>query len=201
MGAAPKELQLDKLETQAISLQNAQAMFYDQSLGANHFVQPQTGAPAVPKDRSVQAYPTLQSVLAKARAANLGVKWTVLRQGDTGFVEAAADQLRAGDAVRLRLTPNDDGFITVWDGKVSVLASTRVQRFIPLETPVIRGDVAGQKILTVQFAREAAAQPARVRNVSEQQSATDATEHATYVLNVNGNPVTPVSLRVPLTFK
>jgi hypothetical protein len=172
--------------SQPIPLQNAQALFYAlPALGRN-------GSTLLPQTRKLEP-----------RAAHLGVKWTILRQREGGdFVEVEPGELRAGDAVKVRLIPNDDGFLSVWESGSAVVTATSVERLKPLETPVITSDVAGQKILTVQFTRTVPPQPTGIiRNAAQQQSATDSREHATYVLSVNASPVEPVSVKIALVFQ
>ncbi|SPE35022.1 conserved hypothetical protein [Candidatus Sulfopaludibacter sp. SbA3] len=199
-----------------IPLQNARALFYAQQ--APTFVQQpaQQGAQSqqsqsgalTPQQRQAVQDLTAQSrqafgaMRAKTASPHLGVKWTILRQRGGGlFEEAEPGDLRAGDSVKLRLIPNDDGFLSVWISSSALMTATRAQRLIPIDTPVITSPVAGQKILTVQLTRSAPPQPELIHNVAEQQSATDAREHATYVLNVKDSPAAPISVRIPLTFQ
>lgn len=195
-----------------IPLQNAQALFYaqplhdvtvveEQSAGMQQQQQKQAAPSQADNKNLARSLKTLAALGTGTRVAHLGVKWTVLRKRDGDeFVEVAPDQLRAGDAVKLKLIPNDDGFLSVWEGGAALVSGTKVERLKEFETPVISSTQAGRRILTVLCTRTAA-QPSLVRNAVEQQSATDSREHATYVLNVNDSLAAPVSVNIPLIFK
>lgn len=136
-----------------------------------------------------------------ATASTLGMKWTILRQRDGGdFVEVAADQLAAGDTVKLRLIPNEDGFLTIAEAGSTVVNAAPVRRQQPFESPTITSTQAARKLLTVQLARVAG--PVRTMNgLLQQQSATDAQERSNYVLKTDSAPQEPVSIQIPLIFK
>jgi hypothetical protein len=141
-----------------------------------------------------------QQVASAAAAPYLGVKWTILRQRDGGdFVEVAADQLAAGDAVKLRLIPNEDGFVSITEAGAVILRSAPVRRLQPFDSPVIRGVEVSTKVVTVQFARSPAMRT--VQAAAGQQSATDTRDHATYVLKATAAPGEPVSLKIVLVFR
>jgi hypothetical protein len=202
-----------------ISLQSAQSMFYSTppqdavmvtSQNAVQLEQQKQTAPTQQRDdkdfaqQQRQFKGTIQGLAAKtaARAVNLGVKWTVLRRNGRGdFVEVDPNQLRAGDTVKLRLMPNDDGYISVWEGTTALQQPARVTRLNAFETPAISGTQAGQRNLLVQFTRTAPTQDAVFRSVPEQQSATDSKDHSTYVINASTSSVLPVSVKISLSFK
>ncbi len=212
--ATPGRLQSAFLDSgsKPIPLQNAQALFYaqplqdvtvqaEQSAGMQQQQQKQAAPSQADNKNLARSLKTLAALGAVTRVAHLGVKWTILRKRDGDeFVEVAPDQLRAGDAVKLKLIPNDDGFLSVWEGGAALVSGTKVERLKEFETPVISSSQAGQRILTVLCTRTAA-QPGIVRKAVEQQSATDSREHATYVLNVNDSLAAPVSVNIPLIFK
>src|SRR5581483_10145335 len=145
-----------------------------------------------------RALPMMAATLVPPR---LGIKWTILRQRDGGeFTEVDPADVHAGDSVKIRLIPNEDGFLSVWEGGKALLASTAVQRLTPQETPVITSAAPANRLLTVQFTREPGdAAPARDAGVK--QSASDSAEHATYVLISKDSPATPASLVIPLRFQ
>lgn len=150
--------------SQAISLQNAQAMFY------------------------------------AGEQKKVGLKWTILRQREgADFVEVGADQLAAGDSVKLKLIPNDDGFVTITDAGTTILKPTPVRRLQPFESPVITSAEAARKTLNVQFARIPG--PMMSNGLLQQQSATDAQDHSTYVLKASNSSPEPVSVQIILVFK
>ncbi len=193
--------------SKSIPLQNAQALFYaapqsDIAAQSGRFFSPQQQSQGTQRDEKQQAQSNiaLKSLARALRVPNLGVKWTLLRQRDGGeFVDAPPDQLQAGDSVKLKLLPNDDGFLSITQG-AKVLKTVPVKRFTPVESPVITADGPGRQIVTVQLTRTVP-QPGVVRNVVEQQSATDALDHSTYVMNTNTSVAAPIVVTIPLVFK
>jgi hypothetical protein len=139
---------------------------------------------------------------AGVQSAYLGVNWAILRQGDSGdFVKVEANQLRAGDSVKLQLIPNDNGFLSVWENGVVLVNAARVERLKPFTTPALTDTQTGAKLLTVLLARAAPAATGIVRTAVEQQSASDSRDHSTYVVNASASPAMPVSTTIRLVFR
>jgi hypothetical protein len=128
-GALQKEVTLD-----------ARALFYanQPAPAANGFVAPGGGGGAV------------KPAAARSDAApRLGVRVSILR----GTSEAdLATVLDPGETVRLRVTPNADGFLYIVEG-ARTLASGAAQRLRPFETPELRFEGNGQKQLYVMLSR------------------------------------------------
>ncbi|HWC99807.1 MAG TPA: hypothetical protein VG456_23765 [Candidatus Sulfopaludibacter sp.] len=134
-----------------------------------------------------------QALAVKRLAVNLDVKWAVLRQRDGGdFAEVDPGQLRAGDVVKVQLIPDDDGFVSLSDGDTPLLTAVPVERLKKLESPIIIGSPAGQRILKVQFARTAPVEAKSARKVADKQS-------APYV--VPTSTTRPVSVTITLNFR
>jgi hypothetical protein len=90
-------------------------------------------------------------------AASLGVRYQVLRRVAGGAFEelAAASDLAAGDTIKLRFIPNYTGYLSVVEaGAATGLLESRVERFAPAETPEIRLDQPGRRVIYALFARE-----------------------------------------------
>ncbi len=206
--------------TKPISLQNAQALFYASPGSANQAAapaaqsfapqqeqqqqQPEKAKKEIQQQKVAQSLNALSGMMAgKVASAPLGVKWTVLRQRDNGsFEEASADQLQAGDSVKLHLLPNANGYVTVWSDATVLVPATQVRQYMPFDTPVIAPGRAARMLVTVQLTRSAPSPQNLIQNAAEQQSATDSREHATYVLNTTGaSAAAPVNVPIVLTFK
>jgi hypothetical protein len=147
---------------------DARALFYLGQLapGANAFVEPSGGGGAAPpparpaapqKDATPQkeaAPRTAKAVTGfaaslTAPAPRLGVRISILR----GQSEAdLATVLDPDESVRLKLTPNADGFLYVVEGS-RMVASGKAQRLRPFETPELRFEGSGQKQLYVLLSR------------------------------------------------
>ena len=213
-----------------IPLENAQALFYSQTqlfrpdavqaFGARdnkalarskkrdeqtQAAPPQSQSQEQAKDaqNQVQMLGAGQSMAASAgvQSAYLGVNWAILRQSDGGaFVKVEANQLRAGDTVKLQLIPNDNGFLSVWENGAVLVNAARVERLRPFETQLLIDTQPGTRLLTILLARTVPAQPAIVRTAREQQSASDSRDHSTYVVNASGSPAVPVSTTIRLVF-
>jgi hypothetical protein len=106
--------------------------------------------------------PTFASVRAatgsvakkEGAAASLGVRVSLLR-GDEEV--AVATILNPGESVRLKVTPNENGFLYVAarDGNVwKMVASSPAQRLKPFETPPLGFEGSGQKQLYVMLSRQ-----------------------------------------------
>jgi hypothetical protein len=90
------------------------------------------------------------------RAANLGLRYQVLRKSSDGAFEPvpAGGAFARGEAIKLRFEPNDAGFLTVTEnGSRDPLVSSPVQRMTPLTTPEISMGGPGRKELRVVLAR------------------------------------------------
>jgi hypothetical protein len=141
---------------------DARALFYlDQPApSANAFAQPSGGggAPPPPTFRTApqkDAPPPkskgdtgLIAPLA-ATAPRLGVRVSILRAQSEVDLTAVLDP---GETVRLKLIPNADGFLYITEGTRTV-ASGRVLRLQPFETPELRFNGSGQKQLIVLLSR------------------------------------------------
>lgn len=211
---AEQKVQIRDAVNKSISLQSAQALFsasqqsFDQNALARQYFAPQRQEEQKQQagnkqQQQQQALEKLQAI-APLAGQNLpvaaGVKWTVLRRRDGGdFVEVEPDQLRVGDSVKLRLTPNVDGYLTVWEGSQSMMREMHVERLKQFETPIVAPSQPGQKTVTVQLTRIAPGYVTRIQNVSGQQSVSDSAAHATYVLNTT--PLAPVQAVIPLQFR
>jgi hypothetical protein len=158
---------------------------------------------------------------AAAAPANLGVAWSVWRrEPGGGFAKADAEDLRAGEAVQLRIVPNDSGFLSVMEGRPGqpgsrvLAANQRVERLVPFETGALTADAPGPKEYTVLFSRQplnAPGQPAEgdqlrnnlVRTAAEQQqSEKDVRGHDTYVVQTGtAAPALPVLVTIRLNYR
>jgi len=137
---------------------------------------------------------------------NPGVKWTALRKGADGlFSEVDPDQLKAGDTVKLRLVPNNDGFLAVTEGPAVVMPQTRVARLLPIETPEITAGVVGRKDLTIVLnpptAQQSSAKLIQQVVATGQVTEADKKEHAVYQVTTGKNQLAPVQVRVVLNFQ
>jgi hypothetical protein len=202
--AAAPALAVNGANADALPAQNARALFY---LGAqNQFLPAQGGA------AGAQFQPLAQRARTAGTLAvpNLGVKWTALRKQPDGlFSEVDPEQIKAGDVIKLRLVPNDNGFLSVMEGTRPLLAEKRALRLQPFETPEITSG-AGKKELTVVLARQAqqapqAKQPQAAGLIraaaNDQLSQADRGEHAVYEVNTGSNLFAPVLVKITLNFQ
>lgn len=196
--------------------QDARSLFYAQPiLDRTQFLPSQNGLLAGQQVRqmAIRAAPALM-------APNPGVKWTALRKQEDGlFSQVDPEQIKAGDTIKLRLVPNDNGYLSVMDGGKPLVPERRVVRLEPFETPEITS-AAGQKELIVVLSRRAPPgtrdgepQPAQpqppqataagmLRPVAaEQVSQADRNEHAVYEVKKASNPLAPVLVRITLNFQ
>jgi hypothetical protein len=99
-----------------------------------------------------------QRMDAAARsAASLGVRYQVLRRAAGGAFEALADagDVAVGDTIKLRFIPNYAGYLSVVEaGAGTGLLQSRVERLAPVETPEIRVDRPGRRVIYALFTRE-----------------------------------------------
>jgi hypothetical protein len=165
-GAASVDVQATQATVQGTVSLDARTLFYGNQLttGANAFVPPSgagaggggaappTIRPAPPPEenprRTAKAVAGLAASIA-ADALHLGVRVSILR--GTGEADLSTS-LDPGEAVRLKLIPNADGFVYVADG-ARMVASGAVQRLKPFVTPELRFEGSGQKQLYVLLSR------------------------------------------------
>jgi hypothetical protein len=162
------------------------------------------------------AQPSQAKLAAAVRAANaskkesatlsLGVRVSLLR-GDEEV--AVSTVLNTGESVRLKVIPNEDGFlyIAARDGNAwKMVASGPAQRLKPFETPALAFEGSGAKQLYVMLSRqartltpEAIAGLSRV-NLVETMAAQD---HATYAVAgaLQGGPPQQVVQPITLTYR
>jgi hypothetical protein len=148
---------------------------------------------------------------------HLGVKWTALRKGADGlFNEVDPEQIRAGDTIKLRLVPNDYGYLSIFDGSVPLVLDQRTQRLQPFETAEITGK-SGRKNLTVILSRNAQPAQLTIDGKPKQQTApglipvaaasgdqlseSDRGEHAVYEVKSGANAFAPVLVKITLNFR
>jgi hypothetical protein len=149
-GAVQKEAALD-----------VRALFYANQLppAANAFVQPGGGGggaapparPLAPRRDAPQTATSAADLAAPVPAAapRLGVRVSILRGASEVDLATALDP---GETVRLKVTPNADGFLYVVEGSRTV-ASGAAQRLRPFETPELRFEGSGQRQLYVMLSR------------------------------------------------
>ena len=150
-GALKKEAALD-----------VRALFYANQLppAANAFVQPGSGGggaaaplarPLAPRTDAPQTATSAADLAAplSTAAPRLGVRVTILRGASEADLATALDP---GETVRLKVTPNADGFLYVVEGSRTI-ASGAAQRLRPFETPELRFEGSGQRQLYVMLSR------------------------------------------------
>jgi len=194
------DLALAKAETK---VQNARALFYAAPGALQGGAAGSQFFPTQPPVQQAPKFAMQAGVASVVFAPNLGVKWTALRKNSEGlFREVDPERIKAGDTIKLRLVPNDNGFLTVFDGTKPMMARQRTQRLQPIETPEITSDV-GKKELTVTLARQA--QPPATNLVRtgsvDQVSQTDRDEHAVYEVKMGSNQLAPVLVKITLIFR
>jgi hypothetical protein len=140
---------------------DARALFYANPLapGTNAFVESSSGGgarpPALPEAPRADAAPRTAKALSgfaapiAPTAPRLGVRISILRGEREVDLTTVLDP---GETVRLKLTPNADGFLYVAEG-ARVVASGAAQRLKPFETPELRFEGSGQKQLVVTLSR------------------------------------------------
>ena len=174
--------------------QDARRLFYGNPVAAEADIQRKAKKAA----NSIAA----STRLAAVPAFRLGVKWSILRKQANGeTVEAAPETvLDAGEQVKLKLVPNDRGYLKVWErssnGAQRLVASGAAAPLQPFEAPA----PTGARELYVQFTRDSrAGLPLPETRGSLIQTA-DVEEKATYVVNrVSDGPAQ--ELVVPITLK
>ena len=157
-----------------------------------------------------------RTALASARATplavnRLGVRCSIIRES-AGAEPAEVDigtPLRVGESVKLKLVPNDHGYLRVWErvagGALRAIANGLAQPMRVFETRLPVFSSAGSRQLYVQFSRNALGDAGSVFPTLAQQAAgnivqnvSEGTANATYVVNPSGVP-SPQELIVPIT--
>ena len=193
---------------------DARALFYANQLapGANAFVQPGGGGgaappPVRPEESRADAAPRTAKVLSglaapiAATPLRLGVRVSILRGAAEVDLTTVLDP---GETVRLKLTPNADGFLYVAEGE-RMVASGAAQRLQPFETPELRFQGSGQKQLTVIFSRRPqTVAPLSLRSLARDNLVENSVdrERATYVVSGPRDAAAPqVVVPVTLTYR
>jgi hypothetical protein len=171
---------------------DARALFYSNqpAPAGNAFVQPgAAGGAALPVRPSPTQVDTARDAKTvadfiappTANALRLGVRVSILRGDREVDLTTALD---SGETVRLKLTPNADGFLYVVDG-ARLVATSPVQRLKPFETPEIHFAGSGRKQLYVILSRRPrAVDPTTVGSLTRDLvETTAAQDRATYVVS------------------
>lgn len=190
----------------AVTPANARDLFYGTPPAQNLVapppaVQEQQPAPIQQQQRGQQGQQGAQAVVqlgaaAKAlqaqRVTHVGVRYRLLRQTPGGeFVEADPDSLKTGDTVKVELTANEAGLLSVTSGGRS-LFNRQVEKLAVYTTDALKDN---ERELSVRFAR---IEPVIVRGTAAFQQRKDETaaniqpvanERATYVM---GDPASQV---------
>ncbi len=173
-----------------------------QTGGAGGVVQPQFRAAAPRSDAAPRTAKTMASLTtATDTAFRLGVRISIFRSAGDADLTTVLDP---GETVRLKLIPNADGFLYVAEG-TRIVASGAAQRLKPFETPELRFEGSGQKLLYVILSRR----PQTVDPLSLKTRARDnllersaAQDRATYVVNRPAEPdAAQVVVPVTLTYR
>ena len=192
----------------AVPAQDARALFYDTQLPiqGQAFAAGTGGARAAAAERT--ASPAKQKVAAPKveqaavlSAAHLGIKCSILR-GDAEV--DLATPLSVGESVKLRITPNADGFLYVMEGG-AIAASGPARRMQPFETPVLKSDAAGARQFRVVLSQAAISTGvAGVAGGFAKQNLVETAaerEQATYMVLDGRAPAQPFVATITLTWK
>ena len=157
-----------------------------------------------------QAYQALAAnqVAAKTLAQYLGVKWSVLRmQPDGGFTATDANDLHAGDTVKLRFETNETGYLRIAERQpgnvIRKVSDQQVERQQPFETAPVRLEGSGSREFAVFFSRQPQAVSDRLDTIplrADLESAADTKERANYVVGRADSPQ-PVSFTITLSYR
>jgi hypothetical protein len=135
-------------------------------------------------------------------ALNPGVRCSILRDGKEAD---PSTPVAVGEAVKLKLTPNADGFLYVMEDE-KLVAGGPVRRLVPFETPELKRDTPGERYFRVTLTRA----PLTVGALARQDAAAPADlvetkgerEAATYVVQTGKAAAVPqVILPVTLTWR
>jgi hypothetical protein len=135
---------------------DARTLFYNgAATSGNAFVPQLAGGSAGAAPRAATASMRAANIAKKeSTVSSLGVRVSILRK-DAEI--AVTTVLTPGEPVRLKLTPNEDGFLYVAarEGDVwKMVVSGVAQRLKPFETPVLPFSGSGQKLLYIMLSRQ-----------------------------------------------
>jgi len=196
-GAAEQSAGAISAVTSGNAALDARALFYGGPLApaANAFA-PSGGGGARAADATARL-----SASKTLAASRLGVRISILR--GTGEADLTT-VLDPSETVRLKLIPNADGFLYITEG-TRLIASGAVQRLKPFETPEIRFEGSGQKLLSVLFSpRPQTVNPQSIGTLTRGSLVETAPgpERATYVVSGSGDPgVQQMVVPVTLTYR
>jgi hypothetical protein len=137
-----------------------------------------------------------------AGAAHLGVRCSIVREGNREV--DLSTPLYAGESVKLRLTPNADGILTVSEGEgatARVVATAPVRQYVAFETSALKSDAPGQRQFHVTLTRGAMEKLANSGFAFSRANLVETTsdkDHATYVVLGDGIPGSQ-QVMVPIT--
>ncbi len=140
---------------------DARSLFYGNALVPNNgqvqqFAAGSGGAQSSMQPRVPTAMRSASAITKKESATfSLGVRVSLLRGDEEAVVSTV---LNAGESVRLKVIPNEDGFlyIAARDGSAwKMVASGPAQRLKPFETPPLPFQGSGAKQLYIMLSRQA----------------------------------------------
>ena len=154
-GAQPSPMNLNQMsqnafvQAQATPLQDARAMFYEQQqpLDSTAGFLPGGGGAAAQRKKAAIA-----GAVGGLPMGRLGLKLSIVREGDRAVDLSTV--LYAGEAVKLRIVPNAEGFLYVFEGD-QIIANGQVKSNQKFETPELKSDAAGQRQLRIVLSRVA----------------------------------------------
>lgn len=205
-GSAPARNAFAGGALSANSLQQASAPAVASDGGARQRYYAGTMPPVAPAKAHLQS---LQAPRVPAsQPVPLGIKWSILRrEANGGLTSINAEDLRAGDAVEVRLTSNQSCDLSVFDnanGKLALLFAKHVEAGEAIHTPLLTPGDKGLRELLVELARGsnvknaiATARPDLSRQ--SQRSETDRSEQTTYTVGPTGAP--QVFLSITLNYR
>lgn len=177
---------------------NARVLFYGNPVAveasSQRFAKFSTERARIAKTTAAPAKP------AAASAFHLGVRCSVLRLQTGGDAAEVGIEtvLDAGEHVKLKLIPNDRGYLRVWE-QGRPIASGVAQPLQPFEAALPDYSSPGPRQLYIQFTRDGSTvlltAQARTNLI---QTVADEPEKATYVVNGVSDPAVP-QLVVPIT--
>ena len=138
---------------------DARSLFYGNAFVPNNGQLPQfaAGTGGAQSTQAKLAATMRASSVSKKESAtfSLGVRVSLLRGDEEAAVSTV---LNAGESVRLKVIPNEDGFlyIAAREGNAwKMVASGQAQRLKPFETPVLPFEGSGAKQLYIMLSRQA----------------------------------------------